>query len=136
MIDLVEGPIDVAAVEAAVEGPDRGAVVSFVGRVRDHTGERRVSHLRYECYRPMALSEMEALAQEALRDQGAEAVALVHRVGRLEIGEAAVAIAVAAGHRPAAFTACRWLIDTLKQRVPIWKQEWDDQGGSWISERP
>lgn len=136
MIAVVEQPIDVGAVLEAVEGPGEGAAVLFVGRVRDHTGDKTVTHLEYECYAEMALAEMSALVDEARDRHGALKVALVHRVGRLQIGEAAVAIAVGSGHRPEAFAACRWLIDTLKQRVPIWKQEWDDQGGSWISERP
>jgi len=129
-------PIDVAAVLGAVEGPGEGGVVLFLGRVRDHARGRGVARLDYEAYAPMALSEMQALADEARARLGATRVALVHRTGRIEVGEVAVAVAVAAAHREQAFGACRWLIDTLKQRVPIWKKEWYDDGGEWVSDRP
>lgn len=136
LVEVVEGPIDVGAVLQAVEGPGEGAVVLFVGRVRDHTGERAVTHLDYESYGQMARAEMAALAEQATGRLGASRVALVHRVGRLRIGDAAVAVAVAAPHRPAAFEACRWLIDTLKERVPIWKKEWYGDGGVWVADHP
>ncbi|GJM20127.1 MAG: molybdopterin synthase catalytic subunit 1 [Planctomycetota bacterium] len=136
MIALVDTPIDVAAVLAEVEGEQQGGVVLFLGRVRDHSQGKRVTHLDYDAYLPMALSEMQALEVEARERLGAERVALVHRTGRLELGAIAVAVAVAAAHRPAAFEACRWLIDTLKQRVPIWKKEWFDDGAHWVSPTP
>lgn len=129
-------PIDVGAVVDFVQGPGQGAVVLFLGQVRDATSERAVTHLDYEAYPEMALSEMRALARSVLEEHGAARVSLVHRTGRLAIGETAVAIAVSAPHRPAAFAACRWLIDTLKQRVPIWKKEWYEDGGAWIAEHP
>ena len=136
MIRVQTEPIDVAAVMAAVEGSGQGAVVSFVGRVRDHTGDKDVTHLDYEAYGEMAERELQQLADEARAEHGAEQVAVVHRTGRLEIGDAAVAIAVSSAHRPAAFESCRWLIDTLKERVPIWKKEWFGDGGHWVSDRP
>ena len=141
MIVVTDAPIDVAAVLDAVEGPGEGAAVLFVGRVRDHSpgpdGARtEVESLDYEAYGGMAESEMTALAEEARRDHGAARVAMAHRVGHLGIGEVAVAIAVAAPHRPAAFAACRWLIDTLKERVPIWKRERTADGAEWVSDRP
>ncbi len=136
MIAVQAEPIDVAAVLAAVEGESEGAAVLFVGRVRDHTGPRSVTHLDYEAYGAMAISEIEQLVRQAQHDRGAARVAVVHRTGRLEIGEAAVAIAVSSAHRPAAFEACRWLIDTLKQRVPIWKRESFEDGTEWVSDRP
>src|SRR5262245_4223105 len=135
MIAVQATPIDVARVLEAVEGPGEGGVVLFVGRVRDSARGRGVRRLDYEAYPAMAVSEMEALAREA-GGHGAGRVALVHRTGRLEVGEIAVAIAVAAPHRAAAFDACRWLIDALKQRVPIWKKEWYDDGSEWVSDRP
>jgi molybdopterin synthase catalytic subunit len=128
--------VDPDAVLAAVAGPAEGGVVLFLGRVRDHARGRGVTHLVYEAYEPMAVSEMRALAEEALGDHGVARVALVHRVGRLPPGEIAVAIAVAAPHRAQAFEACSWLIDRLKERVPIWKQEWYADGSRWISDRP
>ncbi len=135
-VRMTDAPIDLMGVLDAVEGEGEGAVVLFVGRVRDHTGDRDVTHLDYEAYGAMAAGEMEALALEACERHGAARVAMVHRTGRLEIGEAAVAIAVSSGHRPAAFGACRWLIDTLKERVPIWKRECFADGAEWISDRP
>lgn len=136
MIAVSQQPIDVASVLAAVEGPSEGGVVLFVGRVRDHAAGRTVTHLDYEAYGGMAESELNALAREARASHGAARVALVHRTGRLAIGDVAVAVAVASSHRGEAFAACRWLIDTLKQRVPIWKKEWYADGGQWISDRP
>ncbi len=135
-VQLTHETIDLTAVLDAVEGEAEGAAVLFVGRVRDHTGEREVTQLDYDAYGPMALSEMEALAEEASRTLGAVRVAIVHRTGRLPLGAVAVAIAVSSGHRPAAFAACRWLIDTLKERVPIWKKEFFADGSEWISDRP
>jgi molybdopterin synthase catalytic subunit len=136
VIAVQEQPIDVPGVLAAVEGPGEGGVVLFVGRVRDEARGRAVRRLDYEAYPAMAVAELEALEREALGARGAARVALVHRVGRLEIGEVAVAIAVAAPHRAQAFEACRWLIDALKQRVPIWKKEWYADGSEWVSDRP
>jgi molybdopterin synthase catalytic subunit len=136
VIDVVEADISVDAVLAAVEGPGEGAAVLFVGRVRNATAGSTVTHLEYECYREMALAEMSALADEALASHSAAAVAIVHRVGHLEIGDAAVAIAVSSAHRAEAYEASRWLIDTLKERVPIWKKEWHEDGGVWVSEHP
>ncbi len=136
LIAVQERPIDVAAVLAAVEGPGEGGVVLFLGRVRDQARGRPVRELDYQAYGPMAQLELEALARHARECLGAARVALVHRTGRLALGEVAVAVAVAAPHRPQAFEACRWLIDTLKQRVPIWKKEWYADGGEWITDRP
>ena len=136
MIAVTDQPIDVDAVLRAVEGPGEGAVVLFVGRVRDRSRDRDVTRLDYEAYGAMAEAEMAALEETARRDHGAVRVALVHRVGRLAIGDAAVAVAVSSSHRPEAFAACRWLIDTLKERVPIWKKERYSDGQEWIAEHP
>jgi MoaE-MoaD fusion protein len=136
VIALSSQPIDVSAVLAAVEGHDEGGVVLFLGRVRRASRGRVVTRLDYEAYAGMAQSELAALADEARAQQGAARVAIVHRTGRLALGELAVAIAVAAPHRKEAFVACAWLIDALKARAPIWKKEWYDDGSQWISERP
>jgi molybdopterin synthase catalytic subunit len=136
VIALTDTPIDVPAVLAAVEGPGEGGVVLFLGRVRDSARGRTVERLDYEAYGDMALDELRALAAEARAGHGASRVALVHRTGTLAIGELAVAVAVAAPHRKEAFAACAWLIDTLKQRVPIWKREWYADGSQWIAEHP
>lgn len=135
-IALTAQPIDTAAVLATVEGPEEGGVVLFLGRVRRSSRGRTVRRLDYEAYPPMAEDELKALAEEAVFWLGAARVAIVHRTGRLEIGEIAVAIAVAAPHRGQAFAACSWLIDALKERAPIWKKEWYEDGSQWISERP
>jgi len=136
MIAVQSQPIDVAHVLEAVEGPGEGGVVLFLGRVRDEARGRRVRQLDYDAYEGMALSELAELERLALAEHGAARVALVHRTGRLVVGELAVAIAVAAPHRAQAFDACRWLIDALKQRVPIWKKEWYADGSEWVSDRP
>jgi molybdopterin synthase catalytic subunit len=136
VIAVESQPIDVARVLAAVEGPGEGGVVLFLGRVRDEARGRRVRQLDYDAYEGMALSELAELERLALAEHGAARVALVHRIGRLTVGELAVAIAVAAPHRAQAFDACRWLIDALKQRVPIWKKEWYADGSEWVSDRP
>lgn len=136
MITLSSQPIDASAVLAAVEGPAEGGVVLFLGRVRSSSRGQVVTRLDYEAYAGMAEAELSALAGEAVSRLGAARVAIVHRTGRLEIGEIAVAIAVAAPHRAEAFAACAWLIDALKARAPIWKKEWYEDGSQWISERP
>ena len=108
----------------------------FVGAVRDHARGRDIRHLEYEAYPGMAEREMERIADEAaLRWPGAR-VAIAHRTGRLEIGDLAVVVAAAAPHRAEAFAACRYAIDTLKERVPIWKKEFAADGEYWVDERP
>jgi molybdopterin synthase catalytic subunit len=132
VIRLQSGEIRVDEVLAAVGAERDGAVALFLGIVRDHSRGRRVLHLEYEAYPEMAESEMAALAAAAERRFEISAVALVHRTGRLEIGEVSVAAAVAAPHRSAAFDACRFVIDTLKRTVPIWKKEVFEGGEVWI----
>jgi len=111
-------------------GPD-GAVVLFDGIVRDNTRGRRTLFLVYEAYEAMALEQMRGLAAEAAERFAVRDVVLAHRLGRLEIGETSVLIAVASAHRGAAFEACRWIIDTLKRTVPIWKKEHFVDGAVW-----
>jgi len=136
MIALTHEPIDPTRVLEAVQGPEEGGVVLFLGRVRRTSRGRTVTRLDYEAYAPMAEVELKALADDAQYWMGAARVAIVHRTGTLEIGEIAVAIAVAAPHRRQAFAACSWLIDALKERAPIWKKEWYEDGSQWISEHP
>ncbi len=136
LILLTENPIDVPAVLAHVQAPGAGAIDVFIGTVRDNTQQKHVVRLEYEAYAPMAVKKMEELAAEARRRWPVEALALVHRVGLLAIGEAAVVIAVATPHRAEAFEACRWLIDTLKDVVPIWKKEVFDDGDVWVAAHP
>ena len=117
-------------VTAIKQGED-GAVVVFDGIVRNNTRGRRTLYLVYEAYEEMAVRQMEDLAEEAVAAHGARQVAMVHRLGRIEVGETSVLIAVASAHRAQAFEACRWLIDTLKKTVPIWKKEHFEDGAVW-----
>ena len=128
---LVRQPIDAAAIARGIKQPDDGALVVFDGVVRNQTRGRRTLYLDYSAYEPMALQQMEQLAVEALANFAIRDVWLVHRLGRLEIGESSVYIAVASAHRAAAFEACRWVIDTLKKTVPIWKKEFFEDGAVW-----
>ncbi len=123
MIRLTHQPIDTQAVLGQVQSPEAGAVVLFLGTAREFTHGQRCRSLDYECYPEMAEAQLRALAEEARRRWALVDVCIVHRVGHLELGEAGVAIAVSAAHRQAAFEAGRWLIDRIKQVVPIWKRE-------------
>jgi molybdopterin synthase catalytic subunit len=133
MIDLVTQAIDSNAVLEHVSSPEAGAVVLFLGTTRQHTAGRETESLDYECYADMARAKLGELEVEARRRWPIVECAIVHRVGHLEIGEASVAVAVSTAHRQAAFEAGQWLIDTLKQVVPIWKQEnWSDGTTQWV----
>jgi molybdopterin synthase catalytic subunit len=130
---LVEDPIDAAALEAAVGAARHGAIVTFLGIVRETSPTGKlVQYLEYEAYGEMALQEMERIAVDVEQRWPGSAVAMVHRTGRLEIGEASVAIAVATPHRAAAFAACHHAIDRLKETVPIWKKEIFTDGSQWV----
>jgi len=118
------------------ERPEDGVIVIFDGIVRNHSRGRATLYLDYEAYEEMALKQMRALAAQALERFAIRDVALVHRLGRIEIGESSVLIAVFSAHRAAAFDACRWLIDTLKQTVPIWKKEHFADGAVWADGEP
>jgi molybdopterin synthase catalytic subunit len=131
LAEVTEAPLDAEPLVRFVERPEFGAVVTFSGNVRCVNRGRRVEYLEYEAYRPMAEKEMRAIAAEAVERWRCR-VALQHRVGRLEIGEPSVLIAIACGHRGQAFDACRYVIDTLKERVPIWKREVWEGGEVWI----
>jgi len=132
-LDLTEGPISVDEVLRYVVHPQAGAVVLFLGTVRDNASGRSVHHLEYEAYRELALREMARIAAEAEERWDLREIAIVHRTGHLAVGEISVAIAVSAPHRKDAFGAGRFLIDTLKQRVPIWKKEvWEGGGAVWV----
>jgi molybdopterin synthase catalytic subunit len=124
--------IEVAALLTEVREDGDGAVAAFLGTVRNVNAGRRVLFLEYEAYPGMAEREMERIAHEATDRFGVTRVAIVHRVGRVEIGEASVGIAVGAPHRAAAMDACRFVIDTLKSSVPIWKREHFEGGAVWV----
>lgn len=132
MYRIATEPIDVAAVTAAVGHPAAGAVVTFVGTTRDHNEGRRVIRLEYEAYEEMAVSELRKLGEAAAVRWPIEKVAIVHRIGIVPVGEASVVIAVSSAHRSDAFDACRFLIDRLKEVVPIWKKEHFEGGAVWI----
>jgi molybdopterin synthase catalytic subunit len=135
-IALVTEPIDAAGLVAGIKQGEDGAVVVFDGIVRNNTRARRTLFLVYEAYQEMALRQMKALAEEAIALHGVRRVAMVHRLGRLEVGETSVLIAVSSAHRAQAFEACRWLIDTLKKTVPIWKKEHFEDGAVWADGEP
>ncbi|MGC2173316.1 MAG: molybdenum cofactor biosynthesis protein MoaE [Candidatus Sulfotelmatobacter sp.] len=128
---IVREPIDTQGIVECLKRGQDGAAVVFEGVVRNQTRGRSTLYLHYEAYEEMALAQMEGLAQQAIRQFPVREVALVHRLGRLEIGETSVLIVVASAHRAAAFDACRWLIDTLKRTVPIWKKEYFEDGAVW-----
>jgi len=130
--ELTTEPIDVGLVSRRIVPPECGATVSLDGYVREWTRGRRTLHLVYEAYQPMALSEMKRLGKEAHQRFEIAHIGIVHRVGRLEIGETSVVVAVSAPHRRAAFEACEWAIRELKRTVPIWKKEFYEDGEIWV----
>jgi len=131
-IRIVRDRIDVAALEREVGDPAAGAIVTFAGTTRRDNAGRKVINLEYEAYEPMALSEMRKLAREAGTRWKIVRIAIAHRIGRVDIGETSVAIAVSAAHRGEAFEACRFAIDRLKEIVPIWKKEYFEGGEIWV----
>jgi MoaE-MoaD fusion protein len=133
---IVREKIDTEAVLDKLKQPADGAAVLFEGVVRDNTRGQRTLYLNYEAYEEMALKQMDGLAEQALQQFPIRDVAVVHRLGRLEIGEASVLIVVVAAHRAAAFDACRWVIDALKRTVPIWKKEYFEDGAVWADGEP
>ena len=132
VFELTTEPIDVGAVARRVVRPECGATVTLDGYVREWTRGRRTLYLVYEAYAPMALSELRRLGREARERFEVSHVGIVHRTGRLEIGETSVVISVGAPHRRAAFEACEWAIRELKRRVPIWKKEFYEGGEVWV----
>jgi molybdopterin synthase catalytic subunit len=133
MIKITDAPIDHAALTEQVRSNSAGAVCTFLGTVREMTGDRRTSSLDYEAYPEMALKKMAELEAEARSRWPVIDLAIVHRVGHLDLGEVSVVVAVSCPHRNQAFDACRWLIDTLKEVVPIWKKEvWADGTEEWV----
>ena len=137
MFKITSDEIELGDVIRAVEAGDAGAIVHFLGVVRNNTEGREVSYLEYEAYPPMAEKKMAEIAQEIHEKWGLDRVAMIHRVGRLEIGEVSVAVAVASPHRKEAFEACHYAMNRLKQIVPIWKREvWVDGEEEWVKPDP
>jgi MoaE-MoaD fusion protein len=133
---IVRDAIDTQTTVSRLKREEDGAAVIFEGVVRNQTHGRKTLYLDYEAYEVMALEQMESLADQAVQRFQIRDVAIVHRLGRLEIGEISVLIAVASAHRAAAFDACRWIIDTLKRTVPVWKKEYFEDGAVWADGEP
>ncbi len=130
--EIVREPVHAADIVAALKAPADGAVVVFDGIVRNHSAGRETLYLEYEAYESMALKKMRAIAVQARKQFPVHRVAIVHRLGKLDIGETSVLIAVSSPHREAAFDACHFAIDTLKRTVPIWKKEFFRDGAVWV----
>lgn len=135
-LNITTAPIDVMACIDLVTGPGSGGVDVFIGTVRDLTQGKPVLRLEFESYESMALREMQRIVEQAFAKWPVHAIAIHHRTGVLQVGDTAVVIAVSAAHRAAAFDACRYTIDTLKQTVPIWKKEVFEDGEVWVSAHP
>ncbi|GLV59522.1 hypothetical protein KDH_63480 [Dictyobacter sp. S3.2.2.5] len=132
IIQLTREPLNRDALVAAISHPSVGGIVIFEGVVRDNARGKQVRYLEYDVYEEMAQQQIAAIIEEARKRWPIDRVAIAHRFGRLEIGEASVIIAVATPHRGEAFEACRYLIDTLKSTVPIWKKEVATNGEEWV----
>lgn len=135
-IQITAGKIDVQRCIEGVMSAHSGGIDVFIGTVRDATQGRRVIKLEFEAYEPMAISEMKKIAAHVINQWPVHKIVIHHRTGQLQIGQVAVVIAVSAAHRAAAFDACRYAIDTLKQTVPIWKKEFFDNEEVWVSAHP
>ena len=135
-IKLTETTLDVNTCINFVLTDDTGGIDVFIGTVRNATKGKAVIRLEFEAYEPMAIAEMRKIAEQAVEKFGAKKIALHHRTGILQIGEIPVIIAVSAPHRAAAFDACRYCIDTLKETVPIWKKEVFEDGEVWVAAHP
>jgi molybdopterin synthase catalytic subunit len=136
MIAITESAIDTQAVIAAVQAEGAGAINVFIGTVRNQTQAKPVVQLDFEAYDSMAVKKMQEIASQAAARWPIQKVAIVHRKGSLQIGDAAVVIAVSTPHRKASFEACEFIIDTLKEVVPIWKKEIFEDGAVWVAAHP
>lgn len=132
MIRVQVENFDVGVLLEVVKSPSSGCVVSFVGTVRDTSRGREISRMSIEVYEDMARSQLEAIRAETLEKYGVDQVAVIHRYGDLDVGDNIVYIGVAAGHREEGFAACRYVIEELKKRVPIWKKEFTPDGEVWV----
>jgi len=132
MIEITHDPLEPESITAGVRGDANGAVVTFLGATRSFTSGRKVLHLEYEAYRPMADAKLAEIVNEMRERWSIEDVAIAHRLGRLEIGEISLVIAAASPHRVEAFAACQYAVDRIKQVVPIWKKEFFEGGEAWV----
>ena len=135
-VQISDQPLSIDACYATVQDPSCGGICLFVGTIRNHNKGEDVSRLEFDSYDGMALKEMRKIGEEALEIHDLKSVVLHHRKGTLAIGDIAVIIAVNSVHRKAAFAGCEWVIDRLKERVPIWKKEFRGDGSFWINARP
>ena len=136
MIKIQREDIDIQKHLEMVRTPNSGGIVTFLGTVRDNARGRKIAKMSIEVYESMALTQLEAIRAEALEKFGVNEIVVVHRYGDLDVGDNIVFVAVSAGHRVEAFKACMYIIDELKQRVPIWKKETTPEGDFWVeSER-
>ena len=132
LIQITREPLDRNALVAAISDPGMGGIGVFEGGVRDNARGKQIRYLEYDVYPEMAIQQIRAIITEAEKRWGVERGAVAHRVGRLEIGEASVIVVIATPHRAEAFDACRYIIDTLKTTVPIWKKEVATSGEEWV----
>ena len=133
MIQITQSPIDSSSVIQSVSDSNAGATLLFLGTTREFTGDKQTTSLEYECYEEMAMAKMNELRTKAMKRWPLTGCTIIHRIGNVAIGETSVAIAVSSPHRADGFTAGRWLIDTLKEVVPIWKKElWSDGTSEWV----
>ncbi len=136
MIEITSTKIDREKVLNASAHLEGGAICSFVGTVRSKTANKKVLRLEYECYEPMAIQEIQKIIEQAKVKWPVLAVAISHRIGTLQLGDEAIVLAVSTPHRKESFEACQFIIDTLKQTVPIWKKEIFEGGEEWVSAHP
>ncbi len=136
LIKITDATLNANEIIAQVLRDDLGGIDIFIGTVRNQTKGKKVVRLEYEAYRPMALSEMNKIANQVREKWPQSSIAIHHRIGILNTGEAVVVIAVATPHRQQAFEACKYAIDTLKETVPIWKKEVFDDGEVWVAAHP
>jgi molybdopterin synthase catalytic subunit len=136
LIHITTDPLETDKIVSLVSRADLGGVNVFIGVVRDQTKGKKVLRLEYEAYEPMAVAEMAKIANKVVEKWPQAAIAIHHRVGTLQIGAAAVIIAVATPHRDQAFAACKFAIDSLKEQVPIWKKEIFEDGEIWVAAHP
>jgi MoaE-MoaD fusion protein len=132
MFSLIREPIDIRQATAGLQKPEDAAVVVFEGVVRNHSKDKAVRFLEYDAYESMALKKLEEIGLRAKREYPIRDIAIIHRLGHMDVGECSIVIAVASAHRGPAFDACRFAIDTIKKFVPIWKKEFFEDGEIWI----
>jgi molybdopterin synthase catalytic subunit len=136
MIEITDKAIDIQKIIEAAASGQAGAINTFIGTVRDNTKGKKVLRLEYEAYEPMAISEIKKIIEVAKERWNLTGFAVSHRVGTLLPGETAVVVAISTPHRKASFEACQFIIDTLKETVPIWKREFFENGDQWVSAHP